>query len=148
MNINILDMNELIREKSWGKRNWKWLVPITTLLIFVIALLSLTNGVSSFAQAYTEPELYENALLQAQRNNQVKEILGTLEPIDKLSLLEGNVVYNADNSAVDLTIRIIGSKKTGKMDIYAIKDKGNWEYQFIKIRTKNPKQEVIIVNKN
>lgn len=141
-------MNELIREKNWSRRNWKWLVPITALLIFIIALLSLTNGISSFAQAYTEPELYENALVQAQKNEQVKEVLGTLEPIDKLSILEGNAVYNADNTAVDLTFRVRGSKGKGKMDLYAVKNKGRWEYQFIKIRTKNPKREIIIVSRN
>lgn len=145
MNINFLDMNELIREKSWGRRNWKWLVPITALLIFIIALLSLTSGLTSFMQAYAEPELYDNALAEAQKNKQVKEVLGTLEPIDKLSILEGNAVYNADNTAVDLTFRITGSKGKGKMDIYAIKNEGDWEYQFIKIRTKTLQNEIIIL---
>lgn len=141
-------MNELIREKNWGRRNWKWLVPITAFLIVAIALLSLTSGLTNFAQAYAEPALYENALEKARENERVNEVLGNLQPIDKLTLLEGNVVYSEDNSSVDLTFRITGSKGKGKMDISALRNNGIWEYELIKIRIKDPKEEIIVVDKN
>lgn len=141
-------MNELIREKNWGRRNWKWLVPITAFLIVVIALLSLTSGLTSFAQAYAEPALYENALEKARENERVKEVLGNLQPIDKLTLLEGNVVYSEDNSSVDLTFRITGSKGKGKMDISALRNNGIWEYELIRIRIKDSNEEIIVVDKN
>lgn len=138
-------MDELIKEKHWGRRNWKWLVPITALLIGIITLLSLTSGLTSFAQAYTEPALYENALEKARQNEKVIEVLGLLQPVDKLTILEGNVVYTNDNKAVDLTFRITGSKGKGKMDISAVRKNNNWEYQLIKIRTKTPEDEIIIL---
>lgn len=141
-------MNELIREKNWGRRNWKWLVPITAFLIVAIALLSLTSGLTNFAQAYAEPALYENALEKARENERVNEVLGNLQPIDKLTLLEGNVVYSEDNSSVDLTFRITGSKGKGKMDISALRNNGIWEYELIRIRIKDPKEEIIVVDKN
>lgn len=138
-------MNELIREKTWGRRNWKWLVPITALLILIIAFLLLTSGITSFAQAYTEPSLYENALEKSRQNKRVIEVLGNLQPVDKLTIIEGNVVYTADNNAVDLTFRVTGTKRNGKMDIAAVKNKRNWEYELIKIRVKNPEEEIIIL---
>ena len=141
-------MNELIREKNWGRRNWKWLVPITAFLIVIIALLSLTSGLTGFAQAYAEPSLYEDALEKARENERVNEVLGNLQPIDKLTLLEGNVVYSEDNSSVALTFRITGSKGKGKMDISALRNNGVWEYEIIKVRIKDPKQEIIVVDKN
>lgn len=141
-------MNELIRKKNWGRRNWKWLVPITAFLIVIIALLSLTSGLTGFAQAYAEPSLYEDALEKARENERVNEVLGNLQPIDKLTLLEGNVVYSEDNSSVTLTFRITGSKGKGKMDISALRNNGVWEYELIKIRIKDPKQEIIVVDKN
>lgn len=141
-------MNELIRKKNWGRRNWKWLVPITAFLIVIIALLSLTSGLTGFAQAYAEPSLYEDALEKARENERVNEVLGNLQPIDKLTLLEGNVVYSEDNSSVALTFRITGSKGKGKMDISALRNNGVWEYELIKIRIKDPKQEIIVVDKN
>lgn len=141
-------MNELIREKNWARRNWKWLVPITAFLIVVIALLSLTTGLTSFAQAYAEPALYENALEKARENERVNEVLGNLQPTDKLTLLEGNVVYSEDNSSVELTFRITGSKGKGKMDISALRNNGIWEYELIKIRIKDPKEEIVVVDKN
>lgn len=141
-------MNEFIQEKNWGRRNWKWLVPITAFLIVIIALLSLTNGVTSFAQAYAEPSLYENALEKARQNKRVLAVLGNLQPIDKLTILEGNVVYTEDNNAVDLTFRVAGNKGKGKMDISATKINGNWEYGLIKIRVKNPEEEIMVFDKN
>ncbi len=141
-------MNELIREKNWSQRNWKWLVPITAFLILIIALLSLTIGLTSLAQAYAEPSLYENALEKARQNDRALEVLGNLEPIDKLAIMEGNVVYSEDNNAVDLTFRITGSKGKGKMDIVALKNNGVWDYQLIKIRIRNPKEEIIVLEKH
>ncbi|WP_245569862.1 cytochrome c oxidase assembly factor Coa1 family protein [Flavobacterium soli] len=143
--INYTIMNELIREKSWGVRNWKWLVPITALLIMIIAFLSLTSGLMSFAQAYAEPALYENALEKARQNERVSEVLGTIQPVDKLTILEGNVVYAEDHNAVNLTFRVTGSKGKGKMDIQANKIDGNWEYELIKIRIKKPEEEIIVL---
>ena len=138
-------MNELIKEKNWGRRNWKWLVPITAFLIGIIALLSLTSGLTSFAQAYAEPSLYENALERARQNERVIEALGNLQPVDKLTILEGNVVYTENNNAVDLTFRVMGNKGKGKMDISATKINGNWNYELIKIRVKNPEEVIIIL---
>jgi len=139
-------MNELIKEKNWGRRNWRWLVPITAFLIGIIALLSLTSGLTSFAQAYAEPSLYENALERARQNERVIKVLGSLQPVDKLTILEGNVVYTENNNAVDLTFRVTGSKGKGKMDISATKINGNWDYELIKIRVKNPEEEIIILS--
>ena len=141
-------MNESIVKKSWPKRNSKWLVPITAFLIIIIALLSITNGITSFAQAYTEPSLYENALEKARQNKKAIEVLGNIESIDKLTILEGNVVYSDDNNNVDLTFRITGSKGKGKIDVSATKINGNWDYELIKIRIKNPKEEIIVLDKN
>ena len=141
-------MNELIKEKNWGRRNWRWLVPITAFMIGIIALLSLTSGLTSFAQAYAEPSLYENALERARQNERVIEVLGNLQPVDKLTILEGNVVYTENNNAVDLTFRVTGSKGKGKMDISATKINGNWDYELIKIRVKNREEEIIVLDKN
>lgn len=141
-------MNELIRKKNWGRRNWKWLVPITAFLIVIIALLSLTSGLTGFAQAYAEPSLYEDALEKVRQNEKVVEVLGNLQPMDKWTIMEGNVVYSEDNNSVALTFRITGSKGKGKMDISALRNNGVWEYELIRIRIKNPKEEIIVVDKN
>lgn len=141
-------MEDSIREKNWGERNWKWLVPITAFLILIIALLSLTSGLASFAQAYAEPALYENALEEARKNERVLEVLGDLQPVDKLAIMEGNAVYADDNSTADLTFRVKGSKGKGKMDVSVLKKNGLWEYQLIKIRILKPKEEIIVLDKN
>ena len=117
-------MNELIIEKSWWKRHWKFLVPTTIIFLMVVVILSLfSNPISDIAKAYTDTSIYENALEKANKNQLVNETLGILKPIDKMAIIEGNVLYSNNNNTVDLTIRVKGTKGKGKMDITSNKNK-------------------------
>lgn len=141
--------NELIKEQNWWKRNWKWLVPVV-IIVFVIGTIStlIANGnAADFAQTYSDPSLYENAVERAKQNPRVVEVLGNLEPIDKLAVLEGNALYSNNNTSVELTLRVKGSKEKGKMDILAHKVSGKWEYDKIDIRIKKTGEEIIILEK-
>jgi hypothetical protein len=73
-------------------------------------------------------------------------VLGDLEPIDKLAILEGNAKYSNHNNSVELTVRVKGPKGKGKMDISADKNGTEWEYKKINIRIKQT-EEVIQVLK-
>jgi len=141
--------NELEIKNSWWKRNWKWSLPIFLLLsifIFVIIINSILNGnVSSLAQAYSDNSLYENAIELSKTNQRVIEVLGDIEPIDNLAILEGNAVYSNNNNSVELSVRIKGNKGNGKMDIFADKDGTRWNYKKINIRIKEPKEEIQII---
>ncbi|RZJ50366.1 MAG: hypothetical protein EOO44_16535 [Flavobacterium sp.] len=138
--------NELIIKGSWWKRNLKWFLP--TLILFLLLLVGLIStlggNVTDITQVYFDNSLYEKAVEKAKTNQRVIEAIGEIEPLDKLAILEGNAIYSNDNKSVVLSVRVKGNKGKGKMDIYAIKNEGSWDYQFIKIRTKNPKMEIII----
>ena len=141
--------NELIIEQSWWKRNWKWLLLIFViifLLVFGLVLSSSVNGnISDISQAYSDKSLYEKAIEKAKTNNRVLEVIGEIEPIDKLAILEGNAIYSNNNNSVELSVRIKGNKGKGKMDISAKKNGNEWEYRKINIRIKNPKEEIQIL---
>ncbi|KAF2335639.1 cytochrome c oxidase assembly factor Coa1 family protein [Flavobacterium daemonense] len=142
--------NELIIEKSWLKKNWIWIAIIGFLAIFIsIVFISSNskNGLSDTVTALNENSLYENAIKIANSNSEVLKTMGKIEAVDKLAILEGNTSYTDNKNAISLSVRINGSKKRGKLEIHAIKKGTAWDYQKIFIRTKNPKEEIIVLEK-
>jgi hypothetical protein len=140
--------NELIIEKSWWNRNWKWFLPtlILFLILFGYILSSTIDGsITDIAQAYSDNSLYEKAIDKAKIDKRVLEIIGEIEPIDQLAILEGNAIYSNYNNSVTLSIRIKGNKGKGKMDITAERNGTDWNYKKINIRIKEPKEEIQII---
>jgi hypothetical protein len=139
--------NELIAKKNWWSSNWKWSLPtLLFLLLFGFLLSSTIDGnITDIALAYSDNSLYEKAIEKAKTNERVLEVLGEIEPIDKLAIIEGNAVYSNNNNSVALSIRIKGNKGKGKIDISAEKKGSVWEYKKINIRIKNPKEQIQIL---
>ena len=136
--------NELIEQKSWWKRNWKWFVPFSGILLIIISVF-ISSGMggigADLAQAYSDTELYENALEKVKSDQKVTELLGEIEPIDKLAILEGAVQFTNNNQTVNSTIRLKGTKGKAKMDITADRINNEWEYKIINVRIKNPPEQ-------
>ena len=136
--------NELIEQKSWWKRNWKWFLPISGLIVIFIAIFfssGMSGAVTNLAQAYADAELYENALEKVKTDQRATELLGEIEPIDKLAILEGSVGYSDDNKTVNSSIRLTGKKLVARMDITATQINNKWNYKKINIRIKNPPEK-------
>lgn len=140
--------NQITEHKNWLQRNIKWFAP------FVVVVLLLGSAVFSsvsdaqlggYANALADDTLFQNAVKQAQENAEVTSILGTLEPVDQLAVIESNVTYSDNNNAVNLSVRVKGSKAKGRMDVIAAKVNNKWQYEFIKIRIKDPKQEIVVL---
>lgn len=51
--------NDLIYQKSWLQRNWKWALPLLIVVILASTLFfSLTAGhLNDFGKAYADPKL-------------------------------------------------------------------------------------------
>ncbi len=135
---------ELTAQPSWWKNSWKWLIPMVGTILISITIF-FTSGMdvvaTDLAQAYSNPELYENALQKANSNKQVKELLGELKPIDKLAILEGHVEYSNNNKAVNSSIRVVVTKGKAMLDIAANRIKEGWHYTKIQIRIKTPPEK-------
>jgi len=141
--------NELIEKESWLKRNWKWSVPATILFVLIFSLFLTSNSsesISDIIQAYNDNSLYEKAIEIANSDKRTMQKIGIIQPIDKLAILEGNTVYSNDNNSVSLSVRIKGTKGNGKLDITADKIGTAWKYKKIIVRSKNTKEEIIVVN--
>jgi len=140
-------MNDLIEHKSWWQKKRHWILSLVVLGIVAIGLIGssrIGKNATHIAKAYLDVSLYENALVIAQKNEVVKNELGTLEPLDKLAIFEGAVEYLA-NESVEMHIRIKGDKGKGKIDIFAFKKRTNWEYKEINVRIKKPKQTIKVL---
>ena len=141
--------NELVEKESWLKRNWKWSVPATILFVLIFSLFLTSNSsesISDIIQAYNDNSLYEKAIEIANSDKRTMQKIGIIQPIDKLAILEGNTVYSNDNNSVSLSVRIKGTKGNGKLDITADKIGTAWKYKKIIVRSKNTKEEIIVVN--
>ncbi len=143
--------NELIEKEIWLKRNWKWAIPLTIAFIFILGLLLTSNSqvnITDIAQAYNDNSLYEKAIEKANANKRILQTIGTIQPIDKLAILEGNTSYSNNNNSVELSVRIKGKNGSGKLDITANKIASEWKYKKIVVRNKNTKEEIVIVDEH
>ena len=112
-------------------------------LLFIAYTISTTNiGKSTFdiVKAYADPDLVQTAIDKAQKNDEVKELLGTLEQVDIMAKLEGSVKYLNNDTSVDISVRVKGSKGKGRMRIIAERNGENWEYKKIVIGIKKLKR--------
>ncbi|KGO88194.1 hypothetical protein Q765_03905 [Flavobacterium rivuli WB 3.3-2 = DSM 21788] len=139
--------NDTIKNKNWLQRNIKWLLPVIVVVCFLgSALFSTVSDaqMGGYVTALNDDALYKDALKQAQQNKEVVKVLGTLEPIDQMAIIESNVEYSDNNNHVNLSVRVKGSKAKGKMDVIATKGNNTWQYNTITIRIKDTKQEIVV----
>ena len=138
-------MNEQSAKRNIWQRHWKWLMPLVIIILIIFMVSPIGNSITDIAKAYSDSSIYVDAFEKAKSNKQVIEILGTVEPIDKFAIIEGHVAYSNNNNSVNITVRIKGSKGKGKFDIAANKVNGTWEYQVLKIRIKEPKHTIVVL---
>ena len=144
-----MNMNDLVPQKTFLQRNKKWLIVTSLLLFFATVIFVISGGTenaSNYLHIYSDTEVYQNAVLKANENPRVAEVLGALEPIDNLAIAEGNVVYSNENTNLEMTTRINGDKGKGKIQIIAEKTGDVWNYESIIIRIKNPEEEITIID--
>lgn len=144
--------NDLVVEQNWIQKNWKWLVAASLLVIVCIYLFfsfGINSATKDLTRAYNETELFESVVKKANTNTSIKNVLGTLQPIDKAAILEGSVIFNDENNSVKSSVRVIGTKGSGKMDFQALKAENKWLFNAIKVRVKKPtekKQTIYVTN--
>lgn len=131
--------------KNYWQHHWRWIIPSTLLFIIIVLISPIGNALTDIARVYTDASIYENALDNVKANDEAIGILGTVAPIDKFAIIEGAVSYSNNNETVKITVRIKGSKNKGKLDIIANKLNGDWAYELIQIRLKDPKETIVVL---
>ena len=93
---------------------------------------------------YQDDFIYKNAFREINKNEEVHDVFGNLSPIS-LNFLEDNVVYSNAHTIVNITTKLKGDKKKGKLDIVAHKFNNKWYYTSIKVRLKKPKRTIYVI---
>ena len=136
--------NDLIEVKPWWKRNWKSSLGLSIVMLILLSYVFSSNFgtiVSDYTKAYADPTLFEIPLQKVRANKRVQETLGSIEPIDNMTILNGEVNYANDNKSVTATIKITGEHGKAMLDISALLENGFWSYQKITVRIKNPPEK-------
>ena len=140
-------MNELIEHRGWFKRNWKWFVPLAVSVVLIIGLLSSSKvggKIAGMAKIHAESSVCDNALEIAKENEKVIELLGELQPLGKLAIVEGFHKYSNDYNTLEISVTVTGTKMENKirskMDILAHRNGNEWIYKTINIRIKKPEE--------
>jgi len=140
-----MDSNELIKERSWwARRKWLLIAVIVMFTLLIIVFVSGLKTLSNFGKAYTDKPLLDKALALVQRDSAATVFVGHILPLDDMAIANGSVDYS-DNNAIRATVPIVGSFKKAKMDVVAHKIDGNWKFDVVKIRMKDPKQEIVVI---
>ena len=140
--------NVLIQQKSWWQLNWRWfflMIGFFTILIVLFFSSIFGQIFGDYSKAYADPKLYELALEKVRKNERVKEVLGEIEPIDNMAIMNGSVNYSEDNKVVNSTIKIASENGKAMLDISAERSNAIWDYKLITVRIKSPleKKETI-----
>ena len=96
------------------------------------------------AKIHLESSVCDNALERAKKDKRVIKLLGELQPLGKLAIIEGSHKYSNDYHRLEISVAIIGSKMGNKirsrMDILADRNGDEWIYRTINIRIKEPEK--------
>ena len=126
------------------RRSLKWIIPIIVVLAIVFYLFSsseMGKVATDLTQAYADQELYKNAIEKANSDQRVLNEIGEIQPIDKMTILNGEVNFSNDNQIVNSTIKVEGSKGNGKLDLTAERENESWRYEKINIRIKDSEKK-------
>ena len=142
------DQNELIEEKSWWKRNWKWVVPAGgcggCLIIIILIIGGVFAGASSLFGMFTDSIPYQEALERVNSNEQIVELLGT--PIEKNGIMQGSINFSNGDGEADFNIPIEGPKGEGRLYIIGEKRNDEWTYSEMEVRIDQNNEVINLLN--
>jgi len=128
--------NELVPQKSWWKRNWKWVIPVggcLTLIVGAIVLFSsIYFGVTGLMEG-SQP--YEHAFELINQDEDLLEVLGS--PIEKEGMVQGNINWSNGNKSAKMVVPISGPKGKGKLYIDATGEGDEWNYHEIRVEVED-----------
>jgi len=136
--------NELVRQPSWWKRNWKWALPVggcLSIIVFcIIFFVSVFYGVTSAIEG-SQP--YEYALEKINDDEAITKILG--HPIEKDGMIQSSYKYNNGKKTADMKIPVSGPNGSGTLFVEATGEGENWTYNVIRIEI-NDNETIDLLN--
>ena len=135
------DMNELMPQKGWWGRNWKWAIPTFGCGGFIVVFIAIFGvaifGATSFM---SKSQPYQEALTLAKSNPETIAILG--EPIETNGIMQGSL--NIENGQGDITVNIPIKGPKGEASVFVVGEKRGdiWTYSEMEVRFKNSEKVI------
>jgi hypothetical protein len=133
-----------LRGKNWLDRNWKWFVPVLTVIVvlcvatFVVGLFSLIEY--SFRASYP----YQHAIEVAKASAAVREEIG--DPFQVAWFASGNIRVSGQDGHAELSIPISGLRGTGRFIVVANKRGGRWTFDTLKVQVNGQNAPINLLN--
>ena len=140
--------NELVEEQYFWKSKWFWFPFIFGIVLICFSISNVGSDIKGMGQVYLNPSLIDNAIEKANSSPEVIEHFGKLAAVEKLAIVEGSATYSATNKTIAITVRIVGEKSKGKMDIVANKTNEIWKYKSIVIRDQLKDVTILVAVEN
>ncbi len=140
--------NELVEEQYFWKSKWFWFAFIFAIVLICFSISNVGSDIKGMGQVYLNPSLIDNAIEKANSSPEVIEHFGKLAAVEKLAIIEGSATYSDTNKTIAITVRIVGGKSKGKMDIVAHKTSEVWKYKSIAIRDQLKDVTILVAVEN
>ncbi len=131
----------MITYLNWLKYNWKWLLPMAVLGIFVpvTSCVLVTVLLISFLAVRTS-RIYKQTMAAVRTDDRVGRLIGS--SIQPGLFVLGTVSRRVSGTMVNLTIPLYGS--TGRATAFAVANKieGNWHFSTLMVQTKGQENQI------
>ncbi|KAF2341391.1 cytochrome c oxidase assembly factor Coa1 family protein [Flavobacterium tistrianum] len=138
------DSNELIQQKSWLNRNWKWLIPSGCLTLIILAALFIGGIFYEVTSVLKDSEAYKESMLAVENNKLVVEKLGS--PVETDGMVSGTVTSNNNVRTCDVQVPLKGPKGKGTLFIVGEK-RGKWKYSEMSVYIENTNEKIDLLQK-
>ncbi len=125
---------------SWFSRNWKWVVPVGVLLLFLLAASFVGALFVLVETSFQHTDVYVQALAKARANPQVADRIG--RPLKAGWLASGNMNQSGPSGDVDLSIPLSGPKGNGTLHLVAKKSAGVWKLTTLQVQVAREAQPI------
>ncbi len=140
-------MEENQHQKSWWKRNWKWVVPTGGCLGLIVLILifagSLFFGITSLM---ADSDGYKTAMMRAKDNEQLVTLIG--EPMETNGMTGGSINNSNGFKSVALTIPIKGPHGEATIRVEGEGVGDNWTYQVMNVYVDNEDTIINLLEQN
>jgi hypothetical protein len=117
--------------KNWLERNWKWLVPVLLVVMFLGILLFAGGIFFGVTKVMKSSEPYRVAFERASSDPRVIAVIG--EPIRKSWYMTGQININGPSGHASLAFPVRGPRGKATVYVEAIRRMGEWDIRSITV---------------
>src|SRR6202012_6093230 len=121
---------------NWIGLNWKWFVPLVSLLGFLCLVGFIVGGLGLMKSS----DAYTGAIARAKASPAVLTALGS--PVKDGLLFTGNIAENNSSGSANLAIPISGPKGTAKLYVTASRSSDRWHFDSLIVLVDETKQRI------